>query len=56
VGPVFYGGMFEVPAVQSEGLRSTNEWDGPIRLTGQAIERSASVLLGEWQCLVDLRI
>jgi hypothetical protein len=29
VGPVFYGGMFEVPAIQSEGLRSTNEWDGP---------------------------
>jgi len=29
VGPVFYGGMFELPAVQSEGLRSTNEWDGP---------------------------
>jgi hypothetical protein len=29
VGPVFYGGMFEVPAVQSEGLRSTNEWDSP---------------------------
>jgi hypothetical protein len=29
---------------------------GRIRLTGQAIERSASVLLGEWQCLVDLRI
>lgn len=29
VGPVFYSGMFEVPAAQSEGLRSTNEWDGP---------------------------
>lgn len=28
-GPVFYGGMFELPAVQSEGFRSTNEWDGP---------------------------
>ena len=28
-GPVFYGGMFELPSVQSEGLRSTNEWDGP---------------------------
>ncbi len=26
VGPVFYGGMFELPAVQSEGLRSNNEW------------------------------
>jgi hypothetical protein len=29
VGPVFYGGMFELPSVQSEGLRSTNEWEGP---------------------------
>jgi NO-binding membrane sensor protein with MHYT domain len=26
LGPVFYGGMFEVPSVQSEGLRSNNEW------------------------------
>ena len=29
IGPVFYGGMFELPSVQSEGYRSTNEWDGP---------------------------
>ena len=29
VGPAFYGGIFELPSVQSEGLRSTNEWDGP---------------------------
>ena len=29
VGPVFFGGMFDLPSVQSEGLRPTNEWDGP---------------------------
>lgn len=29
LGPVFYGGMFELPPVQSEGFISTNEWDGP---------------------------
>jgi NO-binding membrane sensor protein with MHYT domain len=29
VGPMFYGGMFELPSVQSEAFRSTNEWDGP---------------------------
>jgi hypothetical protein len=28
VGPVFYGGMFEVPSIQPEGLRSNNEWHG----------------------------
>jgi len=28
-GPVFYGGMFELPSVQPEGLRSTIEWDEP---------------------------
>jgi hypothetical protein len=26
LGLVFFGGMFEVPSVQSEGLRSNNEW------------------------------
>jgi hypothetical protein len=35
-GPVFYGGMFELPSVQSEGLRSTNEWDGPRHDDGPA--------------------
>jgi len=29
LGPVFYGGMFELPAVQSERFKSTSEWDGP---------------------------
>ncbi len=27
--PVFYGGRFELPSVQPEGLRSTIEWDEP---------------------------
>ncbi len=26
LGLVFFGGIFEVPSVQSEGLRSNNEW------------------------------
>ena len=26
MGPIFYGGLFELPPVQSEGFRSTNEW------------------------------
>lgn len=25
LGAIFYGGMFEIPPVQSEGFRSTNE-------------------------------
>ncbi|HWH76217.1 MAG TPA: hypothetical protein VNT76_02555 [Candidatus Binatus sp.] len=27
--PVFYGGMFALPSVRPEGLRSTVEWDEP---------------------------
>jgi hypothetical protein len=26
IGPVFYGGMFEPPSIQPEGMRSRNEW------------------------------
>ena len=37
VGPVFYGGMFEVPAVQSGGRGRLMSGMGRIHLTGQAI-------------------
>lgn len=27
-GPIFYGGMFELPSVQGEGFRAEDNWDG----------------------------